>query len=154
MHDLKYWCRALCIIVIISGVLLSFIPDSKLNNSYKALVSLMIIYMLISPFSNSNSIDSLASFSDYTSGITEDELLLNDSSLVLDCAENLLNTTLNDALRKAALDAECKTHIKENKNEAYISKIDVYGNLAENEETEVVYIIKGIAGGVEIDFIG
>ena len=114
----------------------------------------MVIFMFTTTFTKTESLNTFAYSTSYSAEIAEEQLLNNDSSLVLTCAENLLNKSLEDAVKSAEINADCKSYIKEENGEAYISKIDVYGELSEEEVVKVISIINGIAGGVEIEFIG
>ena len=134
--------------------MLTFVPDSKLYKPYKGFVALMVIFMFITPLAKTESLNTFAYSTSYSAELSEEKLLNNDSSLVLACAEDLLNKSLEDAVKNAEINAEFKSYIKEENGEAYISKIDVYGELSEEEEKKVLSIINGIAGGVEIEFIG
>lgn len=134
--------------------MLTFVPDSKLYKSYKGIVALMVIFMFITPLAKTESLNTFAYSTSYSAELSEEKLLNNDSSLVLACAEDLLNKSLEDAVKNAEINAGFKSYIKEENGEAYISKIDVYGELSEEEEEKVLSIINGIAGGVEIEFIG
>ena len=134
--------------------MLTFVPDSKLYKSYKGFVALMVIFMFITPLAKTESLNTFAYSTSDSAELSEEKLLNNDSSLVLACAEDLLNKSLEDAVKNAEINAEFKSYIKEENGEAYISKIDVYGELSEEEEEKVLSIINEIAGGVEIEFIG
>ena len=133
--------------------MLAFVPDSKLYKPYKGFVALMVIFMFITPLAKTESLNAFAYSTSYSEELSEEKLLNNDSSLVLACAEDLLNKSLEDAVKNAEINAGVKSYIKEENGEAYISKIDVYGELSEEEEEKVLSIINGIAGGVEIEFI-
>ena len=114
----------------------------------------MVIFIFITPLAKTESLNTFAYSTSDSAELSEEKLLNNDSSLVLACAEDLLNKSLEDAVKNAEINAEFKSYIKEENGEAYISKIDVYGELSEEEEEKVLSIINEIAGGVEIEFIG
>lgn len=155
MQDFKNWCRIVCITVIFSGVLLSVVPDSKLNKSYKAFISLLVIFMLISPLSNKKSVELSSDILNRTADISEEELMIKNSNIILDCAENILDNRVNEILNKAKIDGYCKSHIKEKNNEAYIEKIDIYGSFNADEKNTVVSLLGDALGGdIEIEFIG
>ncbi|MBR5826522.1 MAG: hypothetical protein IKY78_05500 [Clostridia bacterium] len=140
--------------MIISGVLLALIPDSKLDKSYKSFVALITMFMFITPFFKAKKDDTFVTLTSFSTEISKEELMYNDTSLVLNCAEDLLDQSIDDALKNAEINALCESCIKEKNGEAYISKVDIHGELTKEEEGKVISIINGIAGGVEIEFVG
>lgn len=154
MKDIKSWCRIICITVIASGVLLSIIPESKLKKTYKGFVSLLIIFVFINPLSGLKGSGGLLGDFSYKGGVSEDELKSDSTSVVIDCAENLLNERLDDILNEADIDASCKTQIVEKDSEVYIGKIEIYGGLTDEETDKVIAMLAEVTGGdTEIEFI-
>lgn len=155
IHDFKYFCREISVIVIISGVLLSFVPESKLKKSYKSFVILMTIFMFITPFSKVKSVEFLNDNINFSSNLTKEDLMVNNSNLVLHCAENLLNERLNSTLAGVNITVGCESHIKEEGGKAYIEKVDILGELSSEDKNKVISQVESVlGGGVEIDFVG
>ena len=112
------------------------------------------MFMFITPFFKAKKDDTFVTLTSFSTEISKEELMYNDTSLVLNCAEDLLDQSIDDALKNAEINALCESCIKEKNGEAYISKVDIHGELTKEEEGKVISIINGIAGGVEIEFVG
>ena len=130
-------------------------PDSKLKKSYKGFISVLTIFMFLSPFSELKNLSEIIEKTDFKYGITEEKLLLESSNVILDCAEDLLDSRLNEILDFAELEGYCKTYIKEINGEAYIDKINIYGEFSFDEEKIIISLINEAVGGdAEIEFVG
>ena len=155
MKDIKLWSRIICITVIASGVLLSIIPESKLKKTYKGFVSLLIIFVFINPLSGLKDSGGLVGDYSYKGGISEIELNSDSTGVVIDCAEGLLNERLDVILNEADIEANCKSKIKEKDSEAYIDKIEIYGELTDEETDKVIALLAEVTGGdTEVEFVG
>lgn len=145
------WCRLICVVSIVSGVLMALLPGSKLDSAFKGLVSLVLISCFILPVDGktvSFSIDEITAATD-----SEKEYFVDSGTVVIDCAESLLEDTLNSELKKISPDIYCKTSIVYTDETAYIEKIEVYGCGDEYERENAITVIADSTGGdTEIEF--
>lgn len=155
MDALKLWCRIICITVIASGVLLSVLPETRLKKSYRAFVSLLVVFVLISPFSRFKDIGKLIDDLSYKSEFSQENLILDNSQVVINCAEELLEERLNEILYESDIEGYCKSCIKENESGAYIEKIEVYGEFTSEQTDKIIIMLTEATGGdTKIEFIG
>jgi len=155
MADLKHWCHIICVTVIVSGVLLSFLPQNKLKKSYKGFVSILLIFIFVSPFSDLKDIGSYFKKISDTNNVSEQELMLQNSTVVIDCAENILEERLNTLLEEYEFKAECKAYITEENSEAKLEKIDIIGRLSSDEKEKISKLLTDATGGdTLIEFVG
>ncbi len=153
--DMKSWCRFICITVIASGVLLSILPDTWIKKSYKCFVTVLTVYLFISPIKEITEIKSLFENVNYSGEYTEEDLMLENTNVVIDCAEKLLEKRLNEILKENGTDGYCKAYIKEKEGEAFIEKIEIYSNLPADEYDSIVLMLSQVAGGETVfEFIG
>lgn len=57
MDKINQWSVTVSAVSVISGILLSLIPDSKIRPAYKTLVSIVLVYSIMLPLTNSFSIN-------------------------------------------------------------------------------------------------
>ena len=152
--DFKNWCGVINVTVITSGVLLYFVPESKLKKSYKGFVSLLTVFLFISPLSDMKSIGLSLKNTNISNELSEESLLLESSNVVLDCAESLLEQRLDELIVNINTKAYCKAHIKNNEDTAYIERIEIYGELTKDERQNITSVLDEVTGGVVLEFIG
>lgn len=155
MNDIKNWCRIVCVTVIISGILMSMMPETIIKKTYKGFVSLLIIFIFISPLSGIKGLGEIIESSSHSIELSEQELMLQSSYVVLDCAEGLLKERLDTIISEAGIDANCETFINEIDGEAYIEKIEIYGDITSYEAQKIESLFStAIGGDIEIEFFG
>lgn len=155
MNDIKNWCRIVCVTVIISGILMSLMPETIIKKTYKGFVSLLIIFIFINPLSGIKGIGEIIENNSHSNELSEQELMLQSSDVVLDCAEGLLKERLDTIMAEAGVDAICETFIKEMDGEAYIEKIEIYGDITSYEAQKIESLFStAIGGDIEIEFCG
>ena len=152
--NFKSWCGVISVTVIVSGVLLYFVPESKLKKSYKGFVSLLTVFLFVSPLSDIRSIGLSLKNADSDNELSEEKLLLESSNVLLDCAENLLEQRLNELIASINSKAYSKAHIKENENGAYIERIEIFGELRKDERENITSVLVEVTGGAELEFVG
>ncbi len=155
MAELKQWCRIISVTVIFSGILISVLPEAKLKNTYKGFVSVILIFVFLSQMSDVEDMFKITGSIIYNSEYSEEELSEKNSTIVLDCAENLLEERLNASITEVNSGCHCDAFLSESNGQAYIEKIKVFGYLSNEDEKEIDAIISEMTGGdTEIEFIG
>ena len=153
--DIKSWCRYICITVIASGVLLSILPDTWIKKSYKCFVTLLTVYLFIVPIKEVSKFKNFFENINYGVGYTEEDLMLENTNIVIDCAEKLLEKRLNEIMNESGTDGYCKAYIKEKAGEAFIEKIEIYSDLSADEYENIVLMLSQVVGGETVfEFIG
>ena len=57
MDTLKQWCITVSAVSIISGILMYLVPKSSSKSAYRVLISILLLYVLITPFGKLHKID-------------------------------------------------------------------------------------------------
>ena len=139
------WCRLICLVSITSGVLMSLLPKSKLDNAFKGLVCLIFIFCIFMPLSDKKR---SISYEDFIHSLeNESSMDLDSTYAVVSCAENLLKHELDSEITKINPDAHCEVYITYSAENAYIERIEVFGCDNETDKENIAKFIRERAGG-------
>ncbi len=154
MNDIKLWCKLICIISIVSGVLLSLLPKSKLDTAFRGLVSVLLVFCFVYPLGENKNLFKNISFISSNAVISEEDMFVNNSNIIVDCAEELLEQQLNEVIVAVNSDGRCKAYIAQTDGVAYIEKVEVYGSFSDREVPDIRLQIQNLIGGdADIEFV-
>lgn len=153
MREIENWSKIISIVTIISGVLVSLIPKSKLTSAYKTMVAILLIYLFISPFSSL--IKNINSVSFRAPDYIEDDMLSIANEPIFETAETIINDKIEAVLSEKGYNIKCAVSLNENDSHIHIDEIIIYGNFSKNEKANIKEIISDfLETAYEIKFSG
>lgn len=153
MNEIKFWCKTICIICIISGVMVSLLPKSKVNSAFKTLIGIMIIYTVLIPVADKgddymNNINTIS-----TCAYTEDDLFSLNQEVINDLAQSLLKDKINEYISSIGSHGECSDCSFSVENEEKNIMIVIKGIEDEKIKLQIkLYISDTVEGDVNIEF--
>ena len=138
VKDFSSWVKLGATLSVVSSVVMTLIPESKLKNAYKTLCLLLIIF---AGFTALSSIDT-----DIYDGIFEyekessfyskktDEILHRES-------EAMFSRNLENELYEGGIECKCEAVLIKNEEAFSVSEIRVYGSFSKDEKSEAERII-------------
>lgn len=152
MKHIENWSKAICIVTIISGVLVSVIPKNKLSSAYKTLVAILLLYLFLSPVNSL--IDDISSFSFNSSAYDENEMYSIADVPIIESGETALSETITSLLYENGYKAKCKVKLTK-RDDLYSADIFLYGKFNDEEQTEIKNILSNsIDAEMQISFSG
>ena len=133
MDKIKQWCLTISAISILSGVLVSLLPESGHKNLFKTVVGIIMIYAVILPLTDGKGVDfNIEEFIVDNYSVSEDIDKYALSSMV-DSAEKAIENLLSEEAEKSGIDCKfkCRCIVKDNKIE--VEEISVTTDINENE---------------------
>lgn len=144
MDSIKKWTLLISAVAVISGILLSVLPEGKLKGAYKALTGVILLYAFLYPMLSGNTIDfDVADFLSDNYEISEniDKYAL---SAVISSAEKAIKELLEGEIKKNNINCEIKVQCSEENGEILIDSLCFTGTLAKEEKTQVINIAKSL----------
>ncbi len=155
MEGIKDWSVIISAVAIVSGIFIMLIPESKLKEAYKIMVTTLVIYSVLLPIVN-NRYDAF----DLNSLLQENTELknkyYNESYDVLkESAEDVLEREITSALKSENLNAVCSvTCVVENENFS-VEEIVITGRFSDTEKNAISDLLKDYkTEGTKVVFAG
>lgn len=140
MEEITAWCKTVCIVSVVSGVLVSVLPKNKLIGAVKTLSAVILVWAFITPIVSFDKDDFKLDFSSNRYEYEELESLASDE--VLRQAEEILKKETDSIL--IGVNPEARSYVKMfyNDGETGIEKITVSGKLNDSEKDKIRSLIK------------
>lgn len=137
MKDIKQWCNVICIVAILSGVFITLIPENKLKQLYKFIVSGLIIYAVIIPFNSGADFD--FKIEDYILQNEELKIQYKEKSynVIMQSLEEALETEIKNTALCNGYNLSCKVKCCVMDDNYYIDKIILIGYLTDADKEEL-----------------
>ncbi len=130
-----------------------FLPKNRLKSVFKTLTVVLIIYSVFTGLSGADfDIDTVLSASESEG----QELQEIPVSLVIEQTEEIIKNEINDIMKEAYPDFDCRAELCASDSEGIIiNKIEVYGIYNDDEKNEIIKRINEyVKSKINIDFIG
>lgn len=125
MNDVKQWCMLISAVSIVSGIIMSIIPESKLKKVYNCLVTVLLVYVFILPLIKEEKYD--FDFKSYLKQNEEVSKEFSDKSFLP--AESVINSEIGESierrLKENGFDADCTVKCTVGQNNFSVDKITV-----------------------------
>lgn len=132
-------------------MLLALLPKNRLDSAFKGLVSVIVIFSVISPLKNSNSWLELGNV--IKSEEEYEEVIIDKNTAVIDCAEKLLEEQLDFLLAQTGSSIYSEAHILCVDEGAVVERVEIYGAADEAQRKQAASVIKEKLGGdIVIEF--
>lgn len=144
MDSIKKWTLLISSVAVISGILLSVLPEGKLKGAYKTLTGMIILYAFLYPMLSGNTIDfNVDNFllDNYEISENIDKYAL---TAVISSAEKAVKELLDEEIKKKNINCEIKVQCSEEKGEIIIDSLSLTGILTKEEKTQVINIAKSL----------
>ncbi len=153
MKNIENWSKAICMVTIISGVIVSVIPKNKLSSAYKTLVAILLLYLFINPISSL--IDDISSFSINSASYNEQQIYSIADTQVIDSGEIALSEKIESLLSENGYETSCDAVLTEVEDQVYSADIVIYGKFTEPEQADIIKIIsEEVDTEIHISFSG
>ena len=154
MDIIKQWTIVISTVTIISGVLISLLPESSHKNLYKTIVGIVLLYTFIQPIIGGNNIDfKVTDFISDNYKVSENIDKYALSSMV-NSAENAIEELLVQEATNKNIDCTftCRCAVE---NEQIVVKEIRVENLQTQSHQTIIDIVKslGLSGNI-IEFAG
>lgn len=127
MDKIKEWAVVISAVSVISGVLLSVVPEGKLRPAYKTLISIVLVYCIMLPLINSWSID--FSFEEYLRDNYEVSENYDKYALqsVISSAQKAVEETLSEYSEEINIPCNFDVKCEFSEEQVFVSEIAVIG---------------------------
>lgn len=144
MDSIKKWTLLISAVAVISGILLSVLPEGKLKGAYKALTGVILLYAFLYPMLSGNTID--FNVDDFLSDNYEISENIDKYALsaVISSAEKAIKELIDEEIKKNNINCEIKVQCSEEKGEIIIDSLCFTGTLTKEEKTQVINIAKSL----------
>lgn len=144
IQELNQWCNLIAIVSVISAVLLLIIPHSKTKKSFEALLTLILVMSMISPFAQDGF--NLNILSADINKLDDKEIIKNAEALnpLLYVVETESSSYIEKACSDAGFDCKCVVKCKYVDGNLIIAQVNLNGKLNKNEKSTAEEIILSI----------
>ena len=139
LEKISLWIEICAVCAIVSAVLSSVVPESKLKSVYKTLSSIVMLFAFFSIVSSGRNIELNLNelHSENISEISE-----NTDKLLAVEGERMMNRLIENRLYEGGIDALCKTEAIISDDTVKIKRIYLYGSFSEKEKETSERILK------------
>lgn len=151
MESVKKWTLLISAVAVVSGILLSVLPEGKLKKAYKTLTGVILVYAFFYPVVSGYYVDfSVKDFLSDNYEISEniDKYAL---SAVISSAQKAIRELLEDELQKKNIHSSITVECGESEGEIKIISVSFSDLLTKEEKNEVIDIC--INFGIDEDII-
>lgn len=140
MEEIKKWSLLISAVAVISGVLLSVLPEGKLKKAYKTLTGVILVYAFLYPVVSGHYVNfTVSEFLSDNYEISEniDKYAL---SAVIGSAQKAIKELIENELEKKSISSKVTVECTEKDGEVKIASVSFLDNLSEEEKDEVIDI--------------
>ena len=144
MDKIKQWTMMVSAVSVISGVLISLLPQSSHKNLFKTITGLVLIYAFLQPIISGEGIDfNINDFliDNYSVSNEIDKYAL---SSVVSSAEKAIADIIEDEAVKFGIVCECKCECKVENEQIIVESLSVRPTLDENEREKIEEIAESV----------
>lgn len=141
MEKVSLWCKLIALISILSSVILLILPESKSKKAFKTLLSVVMIYAFISPFSDAE-IDFTKLHRILSNSYeTDTQETIQDYSYypLITAVEAETENYFNNLLSDLSIAGECKAVCEMESGNALLKEIIFFCEISESEK-EIIKI--------------
>ena len=146
MSKIALWCKTIAVIAIVSSLIMLILPESKSKKTFRGLISLIIIYVIINPFADSGPDFSLVySFDEKnnTSKLKESFENYEKYPLII-TAEDETEKYIDEILKKIGVDGEGEVRCDYVDENIIINEVVIRGNFSSENKRIIKDEIKKI----------
>lgn len=134
MDTLKQWCITVSAVSIVSGVLMYLVPKGGSKSTYRVLVSILLLYVLVSPFGKLHKIDF-----DFSEIIPDKESVVTDTHEgELYIAQKTYERYIESQLKESVGDVECECICFYSDGELVLKSITIITFVPEEQRAEIL----------------
>ena len=156
MEKISQWCKLIAVFSIITSAVTVILPESMCKKTTNFLMSVMLIYSLVLPFSEAVTDIDISSYFNKVKHSDESAQMAEYENYALEfAAETETEKYLNEFLLRSDIRVECKVSCSYENDAVRINKVTVSGSLRYCEKEKISEEIRRISGDeVIINFTG
>lgn len=151
MEEIKKWTLLISAVAVISGVLLSVLPEGKLKKAYKTLTGVILVYAFLYPLVSGHYI-----------GFTMNEFLSDNYeisenidkyalSAIISSAQKAIKELIESELEKKSIESKVTVQCTESGGEIKVTSVSFLDDLSDTIKSKVIDIC--LSFGIDKDII-